>query len=120
MAEHRVGDVRPTQLLHTYGVGAMVDLPNIAAMVMGNHLGRLWVWASIAILVAMALLMTPLAGGPMLRVRRALGLWSERQGPGFDPNRAPLSDDELAAARYPYDPEYLPVNRRRDGSIHDW
>ena len=30
MAEHRVGDVRPTQLLHTYGVGAMVDLPNIA------------------------------------------------------------------------------------------
>jgi hypothetical protein len=35
MAEHRVGDVRPTQLLHTYGVGAMVDLPNIAAMVMG-------------------------------------------------------------------------------------
>ncbi len=35
MAEHKVGDVRPTQLLHTYGVGAMVDLPNIAAMVMG-------------------------------------------------------------------------------------
>jgi hypothetical protein len=35
MAEHRVGDVRPTQLLHTYGVGSMVDLPNIAAMVMG-------------------------------------------------------------------------------------
>lgn len=35
MAEHRVGDVRPTQLLHTYGVGAMVDLPNVAAMVMG-------------------------------------------------------------------------------------
>lgn len=35
MAEHRVGEVRPTQLLHTYGVGAMVDLPNIAAMVMG-------------------------------------------------------------------------------------
>lgn len=35
MAEHRVGDARPTQLLHTYGVGAMVDLPNIAAIVMG-------------------------------------------------------------------------------------
>lgn len=35
MAEHKVGDVRPTQLLHSYGVGAMIDLPNIAAMVMG-------------------------------------------------------------------------------------
>jgi hypothetical protein len=35
MTEHKVGEARPTQLLHTYGVGAMVDLPNIAAMVMG-------------------------------------------------------------------------------------
>jgi len=30
MAEHRVGDVRPTQLLHTYGVGAMVELRPLA------------------------------------------------------------------------------------------
>ncbi len=28
--------------------------------------------------------------------------------------------DEKAATRYPYDPKYLPVNRRRDGSMHDW
>ncbi|MFC7342194.1 D-mannonate dehydratase ManD [Saccharopolyspora griseoalba] len=28
--------------------------------------------------------------------------------------------DEEAAAKFPYDPRYLPVNRRRDGSIHDW
>ena len=28
--------------------------------------------------------------------------------------------DEDAAARFPYDPKYLPVNRRRDGSVHDW
>jgi len=28
--------------------------------------------------------------------------------------------DEEAAARYPYDPKYLPVNRRLDGSMHDW
>ncbi|WP_344967206.1 hypothetical protein [Salinactinospora qingdaonensis] len=25
-----------------------------------------------------------------------------------------------AAARYPYEPRYLPVNRLRDGSIHNW
>lgn len=35
MTKYKVGDTRPTQLLHTYGVGAMIDLPNIAAMVMG-------------------------------------------------------------------------------------
>ncbi len=33
--KYKVGDIRPTQLLYTYGVGAMIDLPNIAAMVMG-------------------------------------------------------------------------------------
>ena len=69
------------------------------AMVMGNHLGRLWIWASIAILVAVIVLMTPVAGRPMLRVRRALGLRSDRQGPGVDPTLLPLSDDELVAAR---------------------
>jgi len=31
----KVGDLRPTQVLHTYGVGAIVDLPNIAAMILG-------------------------------------------------------------------------------------
>jgi mannonate dehydratase len=28
--------------------------------------------------------------------------------------------DEEAAARYPYERRYLPVNRLRDGSMHDW
>lgn len=28
--------------------------------------------------------------------------------------------DEEAAARYPYDPKYLPINRRLDGTVHDW
>lgn len=35
MTKHKVGDIRPTQLLNVYGVGAMIDLPNIAGMVMG-------------------------------------------------------------------------------------
>ncbi len=50
-------------------------------------------------LVAVVLLMAPLAGWPMNRVRRALGLRSERNGPGRDPIREALSDDELWAAR---------------------
>jgi hypothetical protein len=33
--KHRVGELRPSQFLHTFGVGAVVDLPNISAMVLG-------------------------------------------------------------------------------------
>lgn len=31
----RVGQLRPSQLMYTYGVGAIVDLPNLSVMVMG-------------------------------------------------------------------------------------
>ncbi|GAB3191504.1 D-mannonate dehydratase ManD [Nesterenkonia suensis] len=31
-----------------------------------------------------------------------------------------VSFDEEAAARYPYAPKYLPINRRLDGTVHDW
>jgi mannonate dehydratase len=39
------------------------------------------------------------------------------------PGNAPglgVEFDEEAAARHPYDPKYLPVNRRLDGTVHDW
>lgn len=84
-------------------------LMGIAATVMGNHVGRLWVWVSIAVLVAMVVLMTPVAGRPMNRVRRALGLRSERDGPGVDPDREALSDDELTAARAALHPGLVAV-----------
>src|SRR3990172_3724419 len=31
----KVGDLRPSQLLFTFGVGALLDLPNFSALVMG-------------------------------------------------------------------------------------
>jgi hypothetical protein len=31
----RVGELRPSQLLFSFGVGAIIDLPHISAMVMG-------------------------------------------------------------------------------------
>ena len=40
--------------------------------------------------------------------------------PGDAPGPRRHLQTKQAAARYPYDPKYLPVNRRRDGSIHDW
>jgi mannonate dehydratase len=48
--------------------------------------------------------------------------WSFTNGlmhPGDAPGLG-VEVDEEAAARFPYDPKYLPVNRRTDGSVHDW
>ncbi len=39
--------------------------------------------------------------------------------PGDAPGLGVELDDE-AAARFPYQPAYLPVNRLRDGTVHDW
>lgn len=39
--------------------------------------------------------------------------------PGDQPGLG-VTFDEEAAARFSYEPRYLPVNRRRDGSVHDW
>lgn len=33
--KYNVGDMRPSQLLHTFGIGAVIDLPNLSVMVMG-------------------------------------------------------------------------------------
>ncbi|MEP7341953.1 MAG: DUF1998 domain-containing protein [Acidobacteriota bacterium] len=33
--KRKIGDLRPSQLLHTFGVGATVELPNLSVMVMG-------------------------------------------------------------------------------------
>jgi len=48
--------------------------------------------------------------------------WTFQNGlmhPGDAPGLG-VEVDEQAAARFPYDPKYLPVNRRADGSVHDW
>ena len=33
--KRKIGDMRPSQLLYTFGVGAIVELPNLSVMVMG-------------------------------------------------------------------------------------
>jgi hypothetical protein len=30
-----LGDIRPSQLIYTFGVGSLVDLPNMSALIMG-------------------------------------------------------------------------------------
>ncbi len=39
-ATYRVGDVRPSQLLWTYGPGALIDLPNLSVITMGLDFWR--------------------------------------------------------------------------------
>jgi mannonate dehydratase len=39
--------------------------------------------------------------------------------PGEQPGLG-VAVDEAAAARFAYEPAYLPVNRRMDGTVHDW
>jgi len=39
--------------------------------------------------------------------------------PGYAPGLG-VDVDENEAAKYSYDPKYLPVNRLRDGTMHDW
>ncbi|WP_329130921.1 D-mannonate dehydratase ManD [Streptomyces sp. NBC_00670] len=48
-------------------------------------------------------------------VRYADGMLHVGEAPGLG-----VEYDEKAAERFPYDPRYLPVARRLDGSVHDW
>ncbi len=48
-------------------------------------------------------------------VRFSSGMLDVREVPGLG-----VEYDEKAAERFPYDPKYLPVARRLDGSLHDW
>ena len=37
MFKRRVGEVRPSQVMHTFGVGSVVDLPYFSAIILGLH-----------------------------------------------------------------------------------
>ena len=42
MSKTPVGEIRPSQLLWTYGPGALIDLPNLSVVTMG---GFIWLTA---------------------------------------------------------------------------
>ena len=87
------------------GIGFLVAIVlGIIAAVNGGHFAKAWPWASIGVLVVVIGAMTPLAGIPMNRVRKALGLTVQGDKP-TDPPRAPASADELAAAIAAFRPE---------------
>jgi hypothetical protein len=85
-----------TLMLSSIGLLVAVALGIIAAII-GGHFEKFWPWASIVIVVVVMGLMTPLAGTPMNRVRKALGMAVFGDKP-TDPPRQPGTADELAAA----------------------
>lgn len=47
-------------------------------------------------------------------------LQAEMQVMAWDAPGIGVEFNEEAAAHFPFDPKYPPINRRLDGSAHDW
>jgi uncharacterized membrane protein len=75
---------------------------------LGSYWGRLWIWVSLILLIGVGIAMTPLAAGPMRRVRKALGMQMGKPMEG-EPAPMPLADAEVAGARAALKPELTAV-----------
>ena len=78
-----------------YGSLLTLLVAGIVAGIMGGHFARGWIWASIGVLVAVAVLMYALASRYYGRVREAVGIRSY-QTPKDAPDPTPVSAEELA------------------------
>ena len=98
---------RSARSLIVAGIALLVLLiSGIVAGIMGGWWGRLWIWVSLVLLVAVGGTMTPLAGIPMSNIRRALGQQVGKPKEG-DPPPVALGDAEVAAARAALRPELV-------------
>ena len=79
-----------------YGALLTLLIAGIIAGIMGGHFGRGWIWAAIAVLVAIMVLMYILASRYYGRVREAVGLRGY-ETPKDAPDPTPVSAEELAA-----------------------
>jgi hypothetical protein len=83
-------------------------LLGIWAAIIRGHFSQLWPWASIAIVVVVFAIMTPLGASPMSRLRQALGLPSRADQKGAGPP-PPADDAALRAAQAKLQPELLAI-----------
>ena len=83
-------------------------LLGIWAAIMHGWFSQMWPWASIALVVLVFVLMTPLGATPMTGLRQALGLPSraDKKGAGPPP---PADDATLRAAQAKLQPELLAI-----------
>ena len=78
-----------------YGSLLALLIAGIVAGIMGGHFSRGWIWAAIAVLVVVLVLMYALASRYYGRVREAVGMRSY-QTPKDAPDPTPVSVEELA------------------------
>lgn len=89
------------------GLGLLVlFLSGILAGIVLGQWGQWWIWISLALLVVIAGLMTPVGSIYFNRVRAGIGQRT-RNLKAADPDPVPLSDDDLAALLVSKAPETL-------------
>lgn len=89
------------------GIGLLILLiSGIVAGVMLGSFGRWWIWISLALLIVIGILMTPVGGSYLRGLRVAIGQPPRNAKPG-DPDPVAVSDSELAALQATNRPEVL-------------
>ena len=83
-----------------YGALLTLLIAGIAAGIMGGHFARGWIWASIAVLVAIMVLMYALASTYYRRVREAVGMRT-MQTPKDAPDPTPVSAENSRRSSIP-------------------
>jgi hypothetical protein len=100
---------RSSQALIVAVIALLVALiTGVVLAFMGELWGRLWIWASIGLIVVVGGLMTPMATIPMNQLRGALGM---QVGKPKEAEAAPVPHDDatVAAARAKLRPEMVVV-----------
>ena len=98
---------RSASVLLVATISLIVSLvAGIALGFMGGWWGRLWIWISLVLLVAVGGAMTPFAAIPMGNIRRALGIQVGKPKEG-EPPLVAQGDAEVAAARAALRPELI-------------
>lgn len=75
-----------------YAALLVLLVAGIAAGFIGDHWDRLWIWASLGILIAVLVVMWAVASPYYMQLRKTLGLQQRGDSPAIEP----ISDDELA------------------------
>jgi uncharacterized membrane protein len=100
---------RSRQALMVAFIALLVSLiAGVALAFMGEWWGRLWIWASIGLIVVVGGLMTPMAAIPMNQLRGALGMQVGKPKEG-EAAPVPRDDATVAAARAKLRPELVAV-----------
>lgn len=89
------------------GIGLLILLVSgIVAGIVLQSFGRWWIWISLALFVAIGILMTPIGGSYLRGVRVAIGQRPRNAKLG-DPDPVPMNDAELAMLQASNRPEQL-------------